>query len=159
MGADAAVIVTTIDTRINTMFFVRGKDEHINCPKCKGPNGPFAKCRCQLKNPKKFSCDCEPDSKEKFSFFYIYTLEIDWQTNEDYNKARHQSIDVIADINIEANPFSHCVVDLWDKYYNLSKAEAIEVIGPGWHQFHISKYGTPTKWCYCEELAESEDFK
>jgi hypothetical protein len=143
------------------MFSVRGKDEHILCTKCKGYNGPFAKCRCQLKKPKKFSCDCgeEEKSKPNFSFFYIYSLEIDWQTNKDYNERRHQKIDVIADLNIEDNPFSHCVVSIYDKYYNLSRAEAIGVHGPHWHQFHITKHGSPTEWCYCEELPDLEDFK
>jgi len=142
------------------MFFVRGKSEHIQCKKCNGYNGPFAKCICQLKEPKRFQCCCgEGDKKQKFSFFYIYTLEIDWQTAEDYGKIRHQKIDVTADVSIEENPFSHCVVDVWDKYYNLSKAEAIEIIGPGWHQFHITKYGTPEEWCYGENIPDIEDFK
>ena len=143
------------------MFFIRGKNEHVLCSKCKAYNGPFAKCRCQLKDPKKFSCDCNgaEKSNKKFSFFYIYTLEIDWKTAKDLGDKRHQRVNVIADVNIEDNPFLHCVVSIHDKYYNLSRAEAIEIIGPTWHQYHVTKHGTPTEWCYCEELAYLEDFK
>ena len=144
------------------MFFVRGKNEHILCTKCKAYNGPFAKCRCQLKEPKRFTLDINGDKKkEKFSFFYIYTIEVDWQTAEEYSdpERRHQRIDIIADIKLEDNPFQHCVVDLYDNYYNLSKADKIEIIGPAWHSYHITKYGSPTEWCYCEELPEPEDFK
>jgi hypothetical protein len=141
------------------MFFVRGKNEHVLCAKCKGYNGPYAKCRCQLKHPKKFCCGCDP--KEKFSFFYIYSLDVDWITAEHRleEEKRTQKIDIIADVNIEDNPFMHCVVSIYDKYYNLSKAEAIEIHGPYFHQFHITKHGSPRDICYGDDLAYAEDFK
>lgn len=140
------------------MFFVRGKSDHPLCPKCKCHNGTYAKCRCQLKDPKSSSCDCGDEEirkqYKKTAFFYVYVLEVDW------SKDRHEDIDVIADIKLDDNPFIHCVVSIYDKYYNLGKAEAIEIRGPMWRAYHVTKSGTPVEWCYCENLPwDAEDFK
>ena len=134
--------------------------ENTKCPKCKVYNNKYVKCRCQLKDPKKFPCK----NKTKFAFIYSYTILIWWKSSEKDAEELREDIEVFADVDIYENPFQHCVFSVTGSYYNLSRAEKIEILTPCWNKFHLGKNGNIRgyEYCYCDDdvnIPEDEDFK
>lgn len=150
------------------MLELRNKPvEGTECPKCRVLNSKFVKCMCKLKVPIAFPCE----RKDKFALYWCYTLLIWWKSDENearcsseaYNEQRREDIEVIADIDIEHNPFIHSVTTPQGTYYNLARAEKIQIMGPHWCKIHKTKHGNPTDDnCSCDDdcgLVEPEDFK